>query len=88
MTEQETESQKFHWLHGLEEYIDNIDHPAKEKFYEIKRAIMQGNIYMIKRLVTSEVHRGPVDQTDIFMNVIFSHYLNYEHINSLSLIHI
>ena len=48
MSEQETESEKFHWLHGLEEYINYIDHPAIEKFSEINRAIMHGNIWKIK----------------------------------------
>tara|TARA_Y100001972_G_C7657553_1_gene331221 strand:- start:1166 stop:2089 length:924 start_codon:yes stop_codon:yes gene_type:complete len=82
MSEQETESEKFHWLHGLEEYIDYIDHPAKEKFSEIKRAIMHGNIWKIKHLMIREVHRGPIDYTDDFINVILSYYLNYENINS------
>ena len=70
-----------HWLHGLEEYLTHIQHPHLEKFHDLKRALMYGNIWHIKDLITSEIHRGYTDLTDEFLNIILAHYTGYEHIN-------
>ena len=70
-----------HWMHGLEEYLTYTQHPHLEKFYELKRAILYGNMWRIRDLLKCEIHRGYTDLTDEFLNIILSHYIGYEHIN-------
>ena len=70
-----------HWMHGLEEYLTYTQHPHLEKFHELKRALMYGNMWRIRDLLKREIHRGHTDLTDEFLNIILSHYIGYEHIN-------
>jgi len=70
-----------HWMHGLEEYLDYVNHPEKERYSEIKRAVMYGNIWYIKNMLSSEIDRGRVEYTDEFLNIILAHYTGYEYIN-------
>ena len=70
-----------HWMHGIEEYLDYTAHPDTKTYHDLKRAIMYGNIWHIKDLLASEIHRGHTDLTDEFLNIILSHYIGYEHIN-------
>jgi hypothetical protein len=69
-------------MHGLEEYLNYIDHPQCERFCSIKRAIMYGNISFIKELISSEIYRGHMDLTDEFLNIILSHYNNYQELDN------
>ena len=69
-------------MHGLEEYLTYIDHPQCERFCSIKRAIMYGNISFIKELISSEIYRGHMDLTDEFLNIILSHYNNYQELDN------
>ena len=70
-----------HWMHGLEEYLEYIDHKQKEKYHVLKRAVMYGNIWYIKEIIRDEIYRGDTDLTDEFLNIILAHYTGYEHIN-------
>ena len=70
-----------HWMHGLDEYLNYIDHPELETYKKIYNAILHGNIWHIKDLVASEIHRGHTDLTDEFLNILLSHYTGYQHIN-------
>ncbi len=70
-----------HWLHGLEEYMEFTEHKHLEKYKNLKRAIMYGNIWYIKELIADEIRRGEIDLTDEFLNIILAHYTGYEHIN-------
>jgi len=70
-----------HWMHGLEEYLTYTQHPHLEKFHELKRALMYGNMWRIRDLLKREIHRGHTDLTDEFLNIILSHYIGYKHIN-------
>ncbi len=70
-----------HWMHGLEEYLTYTQHPHLEKFHELKRALMYGNMWRIRDLLKREIHRGHTDLTDEFLNIILAHYIGYEHIN-------
>ena len=54
-----------HWMHGIEEYLEYTDHPDIKIYHDIKRAIMYGNIWHIKDLVASEIHRGHTDLTGV-----------------------
>ena len=70
-----------HWMHGLDEYLNYIDHPELETYKKIYNAILHGNIWHIKDLLTSEILRGHTDLTDEFLNILLSHYTGYQHIN-------
>ncbi len=70
-----------HWMHGLEEYLTYTQHPHLEKFHELKRALMYGNMWRIRDLLKREIHRGHTDLTDEFLNIRLAHYIGYEHIN-------
>ncbi len=72
--------QNLHWMHGLEEYLTNTNSPYIDKFFEIKRAIMYGNIWYIKNCVQDEIRRGEVDLTDDFLNILLAHYTGYEYV--------
>ena len=74
-------STNLHWMHGLEEYLEFNNHPDIRIYQDIKRAILYGNIWHIKHLLTSEIHRGYTDLTDEFLNIILAHYTGYGHIN-------
>ena len=74
-------SENLHWMHGIEEYLEHIDHKHKEKYHVLKRAVMYGNIWYIKEIVRDEIYRGDTDLTDEFLNIILAHYTGYEHIN-------
>ena len=78
----DTNDLTLHWMHGLEEYLNYIDHPQCERFCSIKRAIMYGNISFIKELISSEIYRGHMDLTDEFLNIILSHYNNYQELDN------
>jgi len=69
-----------HWMHGLEEYLEYTNSPHIERFAEIKRAIMYGNIWFIKRCIIDEIRRGEIDLTSDFINILISHYTGYEHV--------
>ena len=69
-------------MHGLEEYLTYIDHPQCERYSNLKRAVMYGNISFIKELIDSEIYRGHMDLTHEFINVILSHYTNYEELDN------
>tara|TARA_B100001175_G_scaffold315939_1_gene328645 strand:+ start:4335 stop:5381 length:1047 start_codon:yes stop_codon:yes gene_type:complete len=70
-----------HWMHGIEEYLEHVDHKHKEKYYNLKRAIMYGNIWYIKEVIHDEIRRGEVENTDEFLNIILAHYTGYEYVN-------
>ena len=70
-----------HWMHGIEEYLEHIDHKQLKKYATLKRAVMYGNIWYIKEVIQDEIHRGPIELTDEFLNIILAHYTGYEHIN-------
>lgn len=73
--------ENLHWMHGLDEYLTYINHPELATYKKIYNAILHGNIWNIKELVTSEIYRGHTDLTDEFLNILLSHYTGYQHIN-------
>ncbi|OUV26904.1 MAG: hypothetical protein CBC57_01735, partial [Euryarchaeota archaeon TMED97] len=40
-----TSPENFHWLNGLQEYLEHIKHEQLETFYDIKKAIIHGNVH-------------------------------------------
>ncbi len=73
--------QNLHWMHGLEEYLEYTDHKQKEKYSNLKRAVMLGNIWHIRDLLRDEIHRGPIEHTDEFLQILLAHYTGYDQIN-------
>ena len=72
--------QNLHWMHGVEEYLNYIKHKQCDLYFEMKRAIMYGNIWHIKTCLQNEVRRGEIDLTDDFLNILISHYTGYEYV--------
>tara|TARA_B100000965_G_scaffold57720_2_gene43942 strand:- start:9262 stop:10242 length:981 start_codon:yes stop_codon:yes gene_type:complete len=73
--------QNLHWMHGLEEYLTYIKHPQCELYFEIKRAIMYGNIWHIKHCLRDEIRRGEIELTEDFLNILLAHYTGYEYVS-------
>lgn len=63
-------NQKFHWLYGIEEYLDFIDHPQSDKFKQIEDAILHGQPWAIRDLILDEINRGKVGLSEQFVNTI------------------
>jgi hypothetical protein len=70
--------ENLHWMHGLEEYLVYIKSPHAQKFHEIKRGIMYGNIWFIKNCIVDEIRRGEVELTNDFLNIMLAHYTGFE----------
>tara|TARA_B110000046_G_scaffold64379_1_gene71858 strand:+ start:12674 stop:13660 length:987 start_codon:yes stop_codon:yes gene_type:complete len=69
----------FYWIHGLEEYMEYIDHHQMEVFQNIKKAILHGNIWKIKRLINAEVTRGKMEHTEEFINILLARFIGWEY---------
>ena len=67
-----------HWMYGIEEYLQHIRHPELNKFLDIKKALMYGNLYKVQKLVLEELHKGPNTLSKEFIRVLFSGITNYE----------
>jgi len=72
--------QNLHWMHGIEEYLNYIKHEQCDLYFEMKRAIMYGNIWHIKTCLQIEVGRGNIALTDDFLNILLSYYTGYEYV--------
>ena len=55
-------AENFYWMNGLEEYLRHIDHKHLEYFLDIKKAIMHGNIWKIRKRLICEIQRGFLDK--------------------------
>ena len=75
--------ENFFWMNGLEEYLTYIDHHHLEEFLDIKKAVMYGNIWKIRKRIMHEVQRGWIDDRDSpdssplskeFINILLAHY--------------
>tara|TARA_B100001094_G_C18178816_1_gene799587 strand:- start:1100 stop:2053 length:954 start_codon:yes stop_codon:yes gene_type:complete len=73
--------ENLHWMHGIDEYLTYINHPQLEIYTRIYNAMLHGNIWNIKDLISSEIDRGRIDLTDEFLNILLSHYTGYEYVN-------
>jgi hypothetical protein len=71
---------ELHWLNGLEEYFDSIDHPQREKYHRIKQAVVNGSPYAIRDCILDEIHRGYTDKTSGFLNIIMQKFLDNDDI--------
>lgn len=69
----------FYWIYGLEEYLTHIDHYQLEVFMNIKKAILHGNIWKIKRLIVAEIARGKIELSEEFINILMAHFIGWEH---------
>lgn len=68
--------QKFHWIYGLEEYLEFVKHPQREKFKQIEDAILHAQPWSIRDLIIDEVKRGNNDLTEQFVNTILLNFLH------------
>jgi hypothetical protein len=78
--------EEYHWLNGIEMYINRYLPENLERFHTIKEAVLRGNVHKIKELVLQEIHRGVVEETWEFVNVIFNTLTEYENMNHRKLI--
>ena len=79
--------EKFYWLHGLEEYLTIINHKQLEEFYDIKKVVLHGNIWKMKKRIIHEIQRGFLNTKDgptanpltvEFVNILFAHYTGWK----------
>lgn len=75
--QQVSEQLNFHWINGFEEYFRYINHSQLDVFLDIKKAVIHGNIFKIRDLVKREIHRGPIEHTDEFLNILFNKHTDY-----------
>ena len=82
-----TPTQNFYWLNGLQEYLEHSKHHQMETFYDIKKAVMHGNIWKIKKRIIAEVQRGFIADNDgpgaspysiEFINILLAHYSGWK----------
>lgn len=69
----------FYWIHGLEEYLTHVDHYQLEVFMNIKKAILHGNIWKIKRLINAEITRGKTELSEEFINILMAQFIGWEY---------
>tara|TARA_X000001036_G_scaffold436208_1_gene478907 strand:+ start:34 stop:1062 length:1029 start_codon:yes stop_codon:yes gene_type:complete len=70
----------FFWIHGIEEYLTHIDHPQLDMFMNIKKAILHGNIWKMKRLIIDEINRGRIEFSEEFINILMSHHIGWKYV--------
>ena len=75
--------ENFYWMNGLEEYLTHINHHQLDNYLDIKKAVMHGNIWKIRKRILHEIQRGWVDNRDApdasplsveFVNILLAHY--------------
>lgn len=85
-----TSPEEFHWLNGLQEYLEHIKHEQLETFLDIKKAVMHGNIHKIKKRIIAEIQRGFIHDKDgvgaspysvEFVNILLAHYSGWKYAN-------
>ena len=81
-------TENFFWMNGLEEYLKHIDHYHLEEYLDIKKAVMHGNIWKIRRRLIHEIQRGWLDEKDApnasplsveFVNILLAHYSGWDY---------
>lgn len=59
----------FHWLHGLDEYFNFIQHIHHDKFKKVQKAVQYGESWPIRDLMLEEIKRGWNDSSEEFVNI-------------------
>lgn len=70
MDDIKTLSERFHWMYGIEEYLQYNNHPDFDKYQLILGAIHQGDAWAIRELMRHEIKRGHMALTEQFLNII------------------
>ena len=79
-------SDDYFWIHGLEEYLTHINHHQLEVFLNIKKAILHGNIWKIKRLILAEISRGKIQFSEEFLNILMANFIGWDYVNNRTMI--
>lgn len=77
---QEIEDQitkKYHWVNGLDEYLQRTNSPHLEKFTAIRNAVFYGNPFKVKELLLDEVNRGSTALSEEFVNILLHGHIDW-----------
>lgn len=66
---------KYHWMHGLEEYMSFINHIHLDQYKRIQKAIQYGEPWPIRDLMLHEISRGKKSDSEEFVNIIMANHL-------------
>ena len=69
------ELEKYHWLHGIDEYLTRTNHIHSSKYQTIQKAVQYGEPWPIRDMVLQLIKDGNNESSEEFTNIILAHHL-------------
>jgi len=68
--------EKYHWLHGIDEYLTRTNHPHSKKYKRIQSAIQQGSPWSIRNTMVELINSNVLGaHRNEYVNIILAHHL-------------